>query len=191
VTTPIFSSTFVHRIFSIRNTTHEIIAVVFASLLIAALAQVSLPLQPVPVTGQTLGVFLVALCFGARLGGLSIGLYLLQAAFGLPVLAGFSGGLVVLTGATAGYLFGFLLAGVVVGALADRGWSRSLWLTGLAMLIGTGLIYIPGLFWLSKAVPSLNTPELLLSAGLYPFLIGDAMKAALVILLLPSAWRLS
>ena len=91
-------------------------------------------------------------------------------------MAGFSGGLAALIGATAGYLFGFLLAGVVVGALADRGWSRSIWLTALAMLIGTVLIYIPGLFWLSKAVPSLNTPELLLSAGLYPFLIGDLIK---------------
>jgi biotin transport system substrate-specific component len=180
----------IHRIVDLKPLLHQCLVVLFGSLLIAALAQISLPLVPVPVTGQTLGVFLVALVLGARLGGAAIGLYLLEAAIGLPVLAGFSGGMATLTGATAGYLFGFLLAGLAVGALADRGWTRSIQTTALAMLLGTALIYLPGLFWLSKAVPGLASLEALLPAGLYPFLLGDSIKAALVIVLLPSAWTL-
>ncbi|MFN3267043.1 MAG: biotin transporter BioY [Deinococcales bacterium] len=188
--TQTFATPLIYRIVSIKSIADQVLVVAFASLLIAALAQLRIPLQPVPITGQTLGVFLVALTLGARLGGLAIGLYLLEAALGLPVLAGTSGGLSVLTGATAGYLFGFVLAGVVLGALADRGWTQSPWQTALAMLIGTMLIYIPGLLWLSIALPSLGGKlERLLGAGLYPFLLGDAIKAALVIVLLPSAWR--
>jgi biotin transport system substrate-specific component len=182
--------TLIQRLYPENNVLKDALVVFAASILIAVLAQISIPLQPVPVTGQTLGVFLVALALGWRLGAMAIGLYLLEAAIGLPVLAGFSGGLKPLTGATAGYLFGFLLAGLAVGYLADKGWTKSPLLTGIAMLIGTILIYILGLFWLRTAIPALLSLESLLGAGFTPFILGDAIKAVLAAVLLPSAWAL-
>ncbi len=182
--------TLVQKLYPQNNLTKNLLLIATASLLIAVLAQISIPLQPVPVTGQTLGVFLVALALGWRLGTLAIGLYLLEAAIGLPVLAGFSGGLTPLTGATAGYLFGFILAGLAVGYLADKGWTKSPILIGVAMLIGTILIYIPGLLWLRFAIPALSSLESLLAAGFTPFILGDSLKAVLAAVLLPSAWAL-
>jgi biotin transport system substrate-specific component len=182
--------TLVQKLYPQNSLTRDALLVVTASLTIGLLAQISIPLQPVPVTGQTLGVFLVALTLGWRLGGLAIGLYLLEAAVGLPVLAGFSGGLTPLTGATAGYLFGFLLAGLAVGFLADKGFAKSPLLVAVAMLIGTILIYIPGLLWLRTAIPALSSLDSLLSAGFTPFILGDAIKAVLAAVLLPSAWAL-
>jgi biotin transport system substrate-specific component len=160
--------------------------VIGGSLVIVALAQVQIPLQPVPITGQTLGVFLVALALGGRLGGAAVGLYLLEGAVGLPVLAGFSGGWAKMVGPTGGFLLGFLIAAFAVGWLADRGWTRNVLLVAAAMVIGTVLIYIPGLAWLSRFVG-----DKALEYGLIPFIPGDAIKAALAALLLPGAWQLT
>jgi biotin transport system substrate-specific component len=182
--------TLIQKLFPQSNLTRDVLLVVSASFLIALLAQISIPLQPVPVTGQTLGVFLVSLALGWRLGTLAIGLYLLEAAIGLPVLAGFSGGLTALTGATAGYLIGFVLAGLAVGYLADKGWTKSPLLIGVAMLIGTLFIYTPGLLWLRAAIPTLSSLESVFAAGLTPFILGDFIKAVLAAILLPSAWAL-
>lgn len=184
-------STLIQKFFPTSSIPRDIFLVLSGSLLIALLAQVSIPLQPVPVTGQTLGVFLVALVLGARLGGLAVAAYILEAWAGLPVLAEFSGGAAKVFGATGGYIFGFLIAAVVVGFLADKGWTKSPLLVALAMLIGTTLIYIPGLIWLQHIVPALSSLSSLLSAGLTPFLLGDTIKAVLAAVLLPSAWALT
>jgi biotin transport system substrate-specific component len=162
----------------------DLALVVGGSVLLAVLSQVSIPLPFVPITGQTLGVFLVALTLGWRLGGASVVLWLAYAVVGLPVLAEFKGGLATVVGPTGGYLLGFLIATLVAGWLADRGWTRNFALVALAMLIGTLLIYIPGLLWLSRFVGDKT-----LEYGLYPFWLGDTVKAALVTALLPSAWR--
>ncbi len=168
-----------------RSALRDALMVLGGSIFIAALSQVSIPMQPVPLTGQTLGVFLVALALGSRLGGLSVATYLLEGLVGLPVLAGFSGGIAKFTGPTGGYLIGFLLAAIVVGYLAERGWTRSVLLALAAMFVGTILIYIPGLAWLSKFVGA-DT----IKFGLSPFLIGDSIKAAIAAAALPGLWKL-
>jgi biotin transport system substrate-specific component len=175
----------VNRLFPDSNLARDAMLVLGGSLFIALLAQVSIPLQPVPITGQTLGVFLVALALGARLGGLAIAAYLLEGAVGLPVFAGFTGGAATFVGATGGFLVGFLIAGVVVGFLADKGWTRSALLVAVAMLLGTVCIYIPGLAWLSR----LTGPKTL-EFGFYPFILGDTIKAVLAAGLLPTAWAI-
>jgi biotin transport system substrate-specific component len=177
--------TLVTRLFPNSSLARDAMLVIGGSLFIAVMAQVSIPLQPVPITGQTLGIFLVALALGARLGGLAIAAYLLEGAVGLPVYAEFKGGLSILTGPTGGYLIGFLLAGIVVGFLADKGWTRNVLLVAAAMLIGTVLIYLPGLAWLSRF-----TGAKTLEFGLYPFILGDAIKALLAAGLLPTAWAI-
>ncbi|HXF73159.1 MAG TPA: biotin transporter BioY [Actinomycetota bacterium] len=165
---------------------------VAGSLLVAALAQLRIPLPftPVPITGQTLGVLLVGAALGPGLGAASMGLYLLEGAIGLPFFAGGAHGWSVLglASATGGYLWGFVAAAAVVGWLARRGWDRSFRGAVAAMLIGEVVLYAVGVPWLAAA---LGVPaERALELGLYPFVLGDVLKLFAAAVLLPSAWRL-
>ncbi len=166
----------------------DLVLILLGSLVIAFSAQVAMPLPftPVPITGQTFGVLLVGMALGSRRGALAVLAYLAEGALGLPVFAEFRAGLPVLLGPTGGYLAGFLPAAWAVGALAERGFDRSLPRTLLAFLAGNAIIYLFGLLWLSRFVPWPGT----LAAGMTPFLLGDAIKAVLAALLLPGAWKL-
>jgi biotin transport system substrate-specific component len=163
------------------------VLVLAGSALIALAAQVRIPLpfSPVPVTGQTFAVLLVAAALG-RLGLASVIAYLVEGAVGLPVFAGGLSGAAYMTGPTGGYLIGFALAAAVVGSAAERGWDRHLATALAAMLVGEVAIYICGLAWLARFVPA----DRLLTAGLVPFIPGDLFKMLLAALALPSAWRL-
>jgi biotin transport system substrate-specific component len=173
-------------------TTAEAISIVIGSLTIALLAQVAvhLPFTPVPVTGQTLGVLLVGGSLGARRGAAALGLYLAEGAVGLPFFASGAHGvnLLTLTSATGGYLWGFVVAALVLGVLADRGWNRSVRSSLGAMLIGEIIIFAFGVTWLSHALGL--SAEKAMQDGLYPFLLGDVVKLFLAAGLLPAAWRL-
>jgi len=162
------------------------------SLLVAGLAQVSfrVPWTPVPYTGQTLGVLLVGAALGPGLGAVSLGLYLLEGAAGLPFFAsGASGaGLLGFAAVTGGYLWGFVLAAAVVGALARRGWDRSVRSAIGGFFVGEVVLYAVGVPWLMGALHVGITKGL--EYGLYPFVIGDAVKLMLAAGSLPGAWRL-
>ncbi len=162
--------------------------VVLGSWLLAALAQVRvyLPFTPVPLTGQTFGVLLIAAVLGARLGTATVGLYIVQGLLGLPFFAGGNAGLAALLGPTGGYLVGFLLAAYTVGSLAERGFDRSLITAIPAFVVGTAVIYLFGALRLSVFVGMNNA----LAAGVLPFVAGDVIKAALAGLVLPAAWRI-
>jgi biotin transport system substrate-specific component len=174
--------------------------VVGGSLLVAGLAQVSirLPFTPVPITGQTLGVLLVGTSLGWLRGGLALTLYLAEIAVGLPFAAEGEAGLdrLLLATPSGGYLWGFVLAAVLTGALANSGWDRRVRSSISVMLLGSVVIYLVGLPWLhvSPTFEALlgHPPTLAetLEAGLYPFLIGDLLKLLLAAGLLPAAWRL-
>jgi biotin transport system substrate-specific component len=177
----------------------DVAVVVGGSLLIAALAQVSvrLPFTPVPITGQTLGVLLVGTACGWGRGGLAVGLYLGEIAIGLPFAAEGEAGLDRLALATpsGGYLWGFLLAAVLIGWLANRGWDRTLGSSLGVMLLGSVTIYLVGLPWLHVS-PTFQaflghppTVEDTLQAGLYPFVIGDLLKLLIAAGLLPAVWK--
>jgi biotin transport system substrate-specific component len=171
----------------------DAVLVIGGSLFIAALAQVSIKLAftPVPITLQTFGVLLIGTAYGWRLAGLSIALYLAEIAIGLPFAAEGKSGLEILSIATAsgGYLWGFLVAGLLCGWLANRGWDRSIRSSISVMLLGTVVIYAFGVTWLAAAidVPLVKAFEL----GLYPFVIGDLLKLLLAAGLLPTAWNLA
>lgn len=166
----------------------ETALIVGATLFIAAFAQLSIPLQPVPITGQTFAVLLVGMALGSRLGALALGAYLAEGAVGLPVFAEAKSGIATLLGPTGGYLVGFVVAAWVVGYLAERGWDRSLLKTFAAMVIGNAVIYALGLGWLLRYIA--GDVNATLAAGMYPFLIGDAIKAGAAALLLPGSWKL-
>ncbi len=172
--------------------------VLVGSIFVAATAQVQIPFYPVPFTGQTFGVLVVGMALGWRLGGLSLALYAVEGAIGLPVFAGFKGGMAILSGPTGGYIAGFIFAAAVVGALAGKGWSRSILLTLAAMVIGNIVIYACGVAWLSnwyatlgaKFIPAGATAyEAAIANGLVPFLIGDVAKIVAAALVLPGAWK--
>ena len=158
--------------------------VVFGSLLLAVSAQFKIPLYPVPVTGQTLVVLLIGMTYGPRLGGITLAAYLFEGALGLPVFAGGAAGVAVLMGPTAGYLFGFLLAAIAMGYLAERGMGRTMVSTIAAMVIGNCVIYLCGALWLANFIGFGQA----IAAGVLPFLYGDALKLVVAAGLMPWAW---
>jgi len=178
---------------AIGRTAFDVISIVAGSLIVAGLAQVSITLHftPVPITGQTLGVLLVGGALGALRGGASLGLYLIEGGAGLHFFAQGHHGWSILTvsklGASGGYLVGFVIAAAVVGFLAERGWDRSLGSSIGAMLIGEVIIYGAGLPWLAASlhIGANKAYEF----GLYPFVIGDAIKLAIAAAVLPTAWQ--
>jgi biotin transport system substrate-specific component len=170
--------------------TADALLILAGVVLVALVAQIRihLPFTPVPITGQTFGVLLVGASLGAWRGLSSLLAYLLVGALGLPVYAGSQRGWEVVQGPTGGYLVGFVVAAAVVGSLAQRGWDKKLFSSILAMLVGSIIIYIFGLLWLSR-VGGTDLPRTL-ELGLYPFLLGDALKLLMASAALPAAWRL-
>ncbi|WP_030383075.1 MULTISPECIES: biotin transporter BioY [unclassified Streptomyces] len=153
---------------------------------LAAQLSVPVPGSPVPVTGQTFAALLVGTSLGAGRGFLSLALYALAGTVGVPWFAGGVSG----AGAPSfGYVLGMLLAALAVGALARRGGDRSALRTAGTMLVGEAIIYAVGVPYLALATGM--SASAALAAGLTPFLIGDALKAALAMGALPAAWRLA
>jgi biotin transport system substrate-specific component len=173
---------------SLSSRARHIVLILTGALLIylTALVSIRVPGTPVPITGQTFGVLLVGGALGFRRGLAAVALYVLLGLVGLPVFAEGKDGLQVVLGATGGYLVGFLLAGSLVGRLAELGWDRNLVGALGAMAIGNALIYVIGLPWL--AVTLGLTPEEAIRGGLLPFLFWDVVKLAMAAVLFPAAW---
>ena len=143
---------------------------------LSASSSISIPFWPVPVTMQTFAVLMVGALYGWRLGGITVLAWLLEAALGMPVLAGGKGGIAPFIGPTAGYLFAFPVGAMLMGWLAARGWNgahplRAFW----AMLLSTTLIVLLGGAWLSALIGPAKGWQL----GVLPFLIGDVLKSAM------------
>ncbi|WP_299376309.1 biotin transporter BioY [uncultured Tateyamaria sp.] len=168
----------------------QVALVAFGIVLLAVAAKISVPMWPVPITMGTFAVLTIGAAYGARLGLVTILGYMIIGALGFDVFAGSSAekfGLTYMMGGTGGYLVGYVLATLALGALAQRGWDRSVIWMALALLIGNALIYVPGLLWLGQLY---GWDKPILAWGLTPFLIGDALKLALAALVLPAAWKL-
>jgi biotin transport system substrate-specific component len=173
----------------------DAVLVVGFALLTALAAQISIPLgfTPVPITGQTFAVLLAGAALGSVRGGASQLLYVALGAIGLPFYSEATGGWDVATGATGGYLIGFVVAAMLVGWMAERGQDRSVVTAIPAFLAGSVVFYVLGLPWLAHqtGVPFSGPVDgdNALAWGLYPFVLGDVLKATLAGLLLPAAWR--
>lgn len=168
----------------------QAVLAVGGSIVLAVATQVGVPLWPVPITGQTLVVLLLGFAFGPRLAMSTVALYLAEGAVGLPVFSNFSGGLQELVGPasfTGGYLWGFIAAAGLTGYLAERGWHRRGLTVVAAMVLGNLVIYALGATWLAQ----LTTWDAAWNGGVKPFLIGDALKIALAVGLLPLVARRS
>jgi biotin transport system substrate-specific component len=154
---------------------------VYASLfaaLTAVGAYLAIPIGPVPIVLQNLFVLLTGLMLGSKWGLASVAVYLLAGICGLPVFAGGTGGIGKLLGPTGGYLLGYLPAVFVIGWLAEKMPPRVIWHV-LALLLGSLIVYACGVPWL-KMVTGMPLSKAL-AVGMYPFLIGDALKIAAAI----------
>ena len=170
-----------------RTAVRNIVLVLAGAVFIGLSAQlyVYLPGNPVPITGQTFAVLLVAAGLGLARGVSATLLYTVAGVLGVPWFAQGSSGMVA---ATFGYILGFILAAAVVGFLAERGWTSRAWRTAVVMVIGNIIIYAVGVTWL-KAATNMDW-AMAVSLGMTPFLIGDALKIALATGAFTAVWAI-
>jgi biotin transport system substrate-specific component len=162
------------------------------ALFTAAMAQLEVPMWPVPITGQTLAVVLVGATLGARRGMLSLLVYAVAGLAGAPFFADMQGGLQALALPSFGYVIGFIPAAGLVGWLARRNWDRNVGRAAVAMLLASAIPFITGLPYLAVALGQLGAPndvQSVLAAGLYPFIVGGVAKAFIAAGILPLAWK--
>lgn len=184
--------TIIDRIFT-RRLALDIVLVIAGVALTALAAQISIPLWPVPITGQTLAVLLVGVTLGAVRAGISLALYAVVGVLGLPVFSQASSGWSVLAGPTGGYIIGFVFAAILTGWLAQREWDRKLPKALLAFFAGSIVPFAFGLPWLAVSLGKLgyaNDVNSVLSAGFYPFIVGGIIKAIIGAGLISLAWFL-
>ena len=168
--------------------------VIAGATIVALLAQVEIPLWPVPITGQTLGVIVVGAALGAWRGAAALTTYMLVGLAGLPVFAGFTGTVAAIGKPSFGFVIGFIFSAFVAGWFAERAWDRR---PGLAFLGFAAASVVPFLFGIPYMAFILNVVMgldysfgELLAAGLVPFILGGLIKAALAAAIIPGAWAL-
>ena len=160
------------------DSSNQLRMMVYASLfaaLTAVGAFLAIPIGPVPIVLQNMFVYLTGLLLGGRWGLASVGVYLLAGACGLPVFAGGLGGISRFIGPTGGYLIGYLPTVFLIGKMSQKANPR-LVSDVLAMICGTLVLYACGVSWL-KIVTGMSAAKAL-ALGMYPFLVGDALKIA-------------
>ena len=162
--------------------------VIVFSLFIAAFAQFTIPIGPVPITGQSFAVLLTGALLGSRLGAAAVIAYLIEGAVGLPFFSGGGGGIMRFFGPTGGYLIAFPAAAFVTGAFAEHGWDKNYWTAVTAMGIGSLIILLVGGVWFS--VITTTPPDIAFQTAVWPFLPGDLIKIALAAAVLPTGWAL-
>ncbi|GEM86059.1 biotin transporter BioY [Meiothermus granaticius] len=179
-------------IFPSRSLLRDVLLILGGSAVVALLAQLEIPTQPVPITLQTLGVLLVGAVLGSRLGFGALAAYLLEGLV-LPVFSGGTTWSHPRIAFTAGYLIAFPFAAYLVGYLVERfAADRVVYRAFGLMLLGNLLIYAVGVAWLGFALGNVGQYtglDALLYAGMLKFLVGDLIKAAIAAALLPLAWR--
>ncbi len=143
-------------------------------------AKTQVPFWPVPMTLQTLAIVMIGAAFGRVLGTATLLLYILEGAVGLPVFAGTPEkgiGLAYLAGPTGGYIAGFVLAAMVAGWAADKGWSNSFLRMTAVFVVAHALVFVPGVLWLSTLMG--GDLGAAIAAGATPFIAGLFAKSAL------------
>ncbi len=168
----------------LKLSTIDLAYIALFAALIAACSWISVP-TTIPFTLQTLGVSLTVGLLGGKRGTMAILLYLLLAAVGVPVLAGFTGGAGVLLGGTGGYLLGFLLTGLTVWLL-EKKLGKRLWVLAVGMMLGLAFCYLFGTLWYMAVYLQTGEPVgfwVAMSWCVFPYLLPDLLKVALALLL--------
>jgi biotin transport system substrate-specific component len=172
-----------------RRNTGLVLAALFGALIAAgAFIAIPLPFSPVPVVLQNLFSLLAGLVLGPTLGAAAVGLYLLAGIIGAPVFAGATGGIARALGPTGGFLLGYLFSAFTAGLIAGRPRREAvpLWRIILAVAAGLLIVYVPGLLRLRFALGSWAKA---LVSGFLPFILGDAVKGVIAVLITPRLRR--
>jgi biotin transport system substrate-specific component len=158
------------------------------SLLTALSAQIVIPIGPIPITGQTFAVLLTGALLGSRLGAITMIVYLIEGASGLPFFRGGMAGIAHLMGPTGGYLIAFPAAAFITGAFAEHGWDRRFLTAAAAMAIGSLVIMLSGWAWFTILMHA--SPLIALYDTVIKFIPGDIIKILLAAAVLPTGWKL-
>ena len=158
--------------------------VLFGTLLLALSSKVQVPFWPIPMTMQTFIVFIIGMAYGWRLAFFTLVAYLVEGALGLPVFAK-GGGLLYLTGPTAGYLYGMTVAAAVIGFFAEHGYNESYFKSLISLIAGTFIIFLFGVGYLGSIIGY----DKALAGGLYPFIPSEFFKIGIAVVLIPSITR--
>ncbi len=167
-----------------KITTKELVFTALMAVIIAVCSWISIP-TTVPFTLQTFGVFMAVGLLGGKKGTISVLVYILLGAVGVPVFAGFSSGIGVLLGTTGGYIVGFLLSGLVYWAMTTA-FGEKLPIMIIAMVIGLLVCYAFGTAWFMIVYAKNTAPIGLMTAlgwCVFPFIIPDCIKIALAVVL--------
>ena len=174
--------------FQHRNIFIDTVAIIFAVVFLGAMSNIYVPLWPVPITMQTFGLFLIAFFFGSRKGALTILLYLTAGLLGFGVFAQHKSGIIAITGPTGGFLLGFLVCVFTIGFMIEQGYGKTKKSVLLCMMTGNLIIYLFGLIGLGIFFKEFNILKLL-TMGVFPFLIGDALKILAAVGIFPLLWK--
>lgn len=174
-----------------RTLAKDLLLVVAGIAVVAALAQVEIPMWPVPITGQTLGVMLVAASLGFRRGVAALAGYLVLGVAGAPIFASFTGGIAAVGKPSFGFVIGFVATAAVVGRLAERRWDRRP-LLAIALFGAASLVpFVFGIPYMAAVLASMGTPVDLggaLALGFVPFIVGGIVKWSIAAAAMPAAW---
>lgn len=170
-----------------RSLTTDIALVVTGAMVVGVLAQVSIPMIPVSITGQTLGVLVVGGSLGMRRGAMALFTYLAVGVAGVPWFADLTGGPATLIKPSFGYIIGFVFAAALIGWLAERSWDRQPVLSMVGFLLASLVPFLFGLPYLA-AVLGITDLSLVMEYGFTPFILGGLVKCAIAAAIFPMAW---
>lgn len=166
--------------------------VVAGAALVALFAQIEVPLWPVPITGQTLAVVIVGAALGARRGAAALTTYLVAGLAGLPVFAGFTGTVAAVAKPSFGFIIGFIAAAYVAGWVAERAWDRKPLLAFAGFVVASAIPFLVGIPYMALVLNVVLGGGYgfgeILDFGLWPFIVGGLVKAAIAALLIPAVW---
>ncbi len=165
-----------------RIKTQDMVYIALFAVLMAICSWISIP-TVVPFTLQTFAVFLAVGVLGGKRGNLAVLVYILLGVIGIPVFAGFQGGLNVILGNTGGYIIGFIFSALIMWAM-EKLLGKKLWVLGVSMVLGLIVCYAIGTVWF-LVVYAKNSGAVGLATVLgwcvIPFIIPDLIKIALAL----------
>ena len=169
---------------STRENTRDMIYIAMFAIIIAICSWISVP-ATVPFTLQTFGVFIAVGVLGGKRGSLSVLVYLLLGVIGVPVFAGFSGGLGVLLGSTGGYIIGFLFSALIMWGMEIL-FGKSNVVLVVSMIVGLLVCYLFGTVWFMSVYARTTGPIGVMTAlgwCVFPYIIPDGIKIVLAMIL--------
>jgi biotin transport system substrate-specific component len=164
-----------------------ILVIFLGSILLTISSKIKIPFYPVPMTMQTFVVLFLGMSFGYKVGLATVGLYLAEGIFGLPVFSNSPEkgvGIVYFTGPTMGYLIGFLFATFLAGYF---NFNKNILNNFVKLLFSVSTIYILGVFWLGNLI---GWDKPIMQLGVTPFLLAELFKIAILALLAKNILKL-